>query len=65
MTYPKKLPCPKCGAPGDELAIYKYDSLWAHVECDNCYYLGPGEGTFLQAIRSHNTAVKKAKEVAG
>lgn len=55
MTYPRIRPCPKCGDP--DLAVYTYDNGWKHVECDECYYLGPGEGSKLQAIRSHNQRV--------
>lgn len=54
-TNPKMKPCPKCGY-GDYLSIYKYDSGWRRVECDNgnCQYLGPGEGSVREAIKSHN-----------
>lgn len=58
MTYPKIKPCPKCG---DEVTVYKYDSGWQHVECDNCLYFGPGEGNRLQAIRSHNARCDEAR----
>lgn len=54
MTYPKIAACPKCGASGDDLTVYTYESGWRHVECDDCYYLGPGEGNILQALRAHN-----------
>jgi hypothetical protein len=46
-------PCPNCGNPYVEL--YSYDYGWQHVECDECDYLGPGEGSKLAAIRSHNS----------
>ena len=52
-TDPKIQPCPKCGG-GDDLAVYAYDNGWRHVECDNCYYLGPGAGNRRQAIKVHN-----------
>jgi Zn ribbon nucleic-acid-binding protein len=55
-TNPKMKPCPKCGT--DEwLDVYKYDNGWQHVECDKCFYLGPGEGSVRQAIKSHNEKV--------
>lgn len=57
MTYPKIRPCPDCGNAGDELGIYAYDNGWRHVECDACYYLGPGEGNITQAIWSHNAVI--------
>jgi len=53
MTNPKIKPCPKCGCG---LSVYKYDSGWCYVECNNCFYLGPGEGSVKQAIKSHNAA---------
>lgn len=53
MTYPKLKPCRKCGT-ADDLAVYRYESGTKHVECDGCWYLGPGEGSILAAIRSHN-----------
>lgn len=53
MTDQKILPCPKCKRD-DSIAVYKYDNGWQHVECDRCYYLGPGEGNRRQAIKSHN-----------
>lgn len=60
MTYPKKLACPKCGEPGDQLTTYAYDNGGRHVECDRCFYLGPGEGSILAAIRSHNEHCRAA-----
>lgn len=64
MTNPKMKPCPKCGS-ADHLDVYTYDNGWCHVECDNgfnvradaCHYLGPGEGSIRQAIKSHNASV--------
>jgi hypothetical protein len=52
MTAPKPKPCPQCGNIYVEL--YAYENGWKHVECDECYYLGPGEGSKLAAIQSHN-----------
>jgi len=54
MTYPKIKPCPICD-PVDQMDVYSYENGWKHVECDRCFYLGPGEGRILQAIRSHNS----------
>ena len=49
----KMAPCPKCGK--DELlAVYAYECGVKHVECNGCWYLGPGEGSIRQAIKSHN-----------
>jgi len=56
MTYPKILPC-KCGA--DDLEVTTYDNGWKHVGCDVCWYLGPGEGRIVDAIRSHNKRMKE------
>lgn len=58
MTRPKMCACPKCGAPGASLAVYTYENGWRHVECDACYYLGPGGGSIVQAIRAHNQHVQ-------
>jgi hypothetical protein len=61
-------PCPKCGTE-DYLNVYKYDSGWCYVECDNPQcgagfgYRGPGEGSVRQAIKSHNEKCK-AQEAA-
>lgn len=63
-TNQKMKPCPLCGT-ADFLAVYKYDSGWQYVECDNpaCvkdgFYRGPGEGSIRQAIKSHNAACGK------
>jgi Zn ribbon nucleic-acid-binding protein len=54
MTNPKMKPCPKCDS-ADALAVYKYDNGWQHVECDGCFYLGPGSGNRRDAIRLHNS----------
>lgn len=63
MSYPKMQPCPNC-KNDEQLEVYRYDSGWRHVECDKCFYLGPGEGSILQAIRSHNAkSLAKAKAV--
>ncbi len=56
MTNPKIKPCPQCRSD-EHMAIYTYESGWRHVECDKCYYLGPGEGSKLAAIKSHNAAL--------
>jgi Zn ribbon nucleic-acid-binding protein len=56
MTNPKPKPCPKCGTTV-RLAVYSYESGWKHVECDECHYLGPGEGSIRTAIKSHNERV--------
>ena len=53
MTAPKIKPCPNCKTD-EYLAVYTYDSGWRHVECDQCYYLGPGEGSKLAAIKEYN-----------
>ena len=58
MTAPKKAPCPKCGAPGESLGLYRYENGWQHVECDRCHYFGPGAGNALQAVREHNASAK-------
>ncbi len=52
MTNPKMKPCPKCGS--DDVAIYLYDYGWRHVECNECFYAGPGERSLRAAIKSHN-----------
>lgn len=53
MTNPKMKPCPRCGSD-ESLAVYSYDNGTRHVECNSCWYLGPGEGSIRQAIKSHN-----------
>jgi hypothetical protein len=62
VTLPKTKPCPRCENPDTDL--YGYGDcgplVW-HVECDRCYYLGPG-GTQLQAVRAHNAAYSALKE---
>lgn len=55
MTTPIE-PC-RCG--NADLAVYRYDNGWRHVECDKCWYLGPGAGSVKQAIKDHN--VDRAK----
>jgi Zn ribbon nucleic-acid-binding protein len=55
VTAPKMKPCPNCGNC-DNLNMYAYESGWWHVECDKCFYLGPGYGSKREAIRSHNQA---------
>lgn len=64
MTNPKMRPCPKCGAT-DRLAVYTYPSGWRHVECNACFYLGPGEGTIHEAIKSHNKRPVDCRECGG
>jgi Zn ribbon nucleic-acid-binding protein len=61
-TNPKMQPCPRCGS-ADHLAVYSYETSHArHVECDKCFYLGPGEGSIRAAIKAHNErALAKAK----
>jgi Zn ribbon nucleic-acid-binding protein len=57
MSYPKMNPCPRCGSA--RVAVYSYDHGWKHVECNNCYYLGPGEGSIQHAIEEHNKQERK------
>lgn len=52
MSNPKIKPCPQCGDA--DLFVYAYDNGWRHVECDTCFYLGPGEGSIRASIKSHN-----------
>jgi Zn ribbon nucleic-acid-binding protein len=59
MTIQKMKPCPKCG--NDDLSIYTYDNGWRHVECDECFYLGPGEGNKSEAVKQHNARFDEAK----
>lgn len=61
MTNPKIRPCPECKT-ADTIFVYRYDNGWRHVECDKCFYLGPGEGSIRQAIKSHNERVSSAYE---
>ncbi len=56
-TDPKIKPCPKCKTAAN-MSVYKYDNGWQHVECEKCCYLGPGEGSRRQAIKSYNERVK-------
>lgn len=56
MTNQKPRPCPRC-ATTDHIAVYSYENGWRHVECTKCNYLGPGEGSIRQAIKSHNERV--------
>lgn len=53
MTDQKLKPCPNCET-NEYLSVYKYANGWQHVECDMCFYLGPGAGNRRQAIKSHN-----------
>lgn len=52
-TNPKIAPCPNC-KNDENICVYTYESGWRHVECVKCNYLGPGEGSVRQAIKSHN-----------
>ncbi|MBA8846215.1 Zn ribbon nucleic-acid-binding protein [Ochrobactrum sp. RH1CCR137] len=61
MRLPKIKPCPKCG--NADLNIYTYDNGWRHVECDECFYLGPGEGNKVQAVKSHNEQFEATKSI--
>jgi uncharacterized metal-binding protein (TIGR02443 family) len=57
-TNPKLKPCPNCKTV-DHLAVYSYEQSGGtkHVECNKCFYLGRGEGSIRQAIKSHNEHV--------
>lgn len=55
-TRQRMKPCPNCKTD-ENLAIYTYESGWRHVECDKCYYLGPGEGSINAAVKSHNEKI--------
>lgn len=69
-TNPKIKPCPKCGST--QMDVYKYDSGWVYVECNNgfnvmrngvnqfCGYRGPGTGSIRWAIKEHNKECAKA-----
>ncbi|MCB1419776.1 MAG: YheV family putative metal-binding protein [Notoacmeibacter sp.] len=70
MAYPRMKTCPTCNSD-DRLGVYTYESGWRHVECTKCNYMGPGEGSIRQAIKSHNekweerrTVYLEANEVA-
>lgn len=54
----KMNPCPKCGS--QDVAVHRYDNGWRHVECDECDYLGPGEGSIADAIMAHNVLAAPA-----
>jgi len=60
-TNPKLKPCPKCDS-ADSLEVYVYESGWRYVECDNCWYRGPAEGSVRQAIKSHNAQRDQRRE---
>jgi len=53
MSRPKIKPCPRC-ASDDQITVMRYESGWRHVECLRCDYIGPGEGSIIAAIKSHN-----------
>lgn len=59
-SLPKMAPCRNCRTD-EYLSIYKYDSGTQHVECDGCYYLGPGAGSKADAIRLYNERIAKAE----
>ena len=62
MSYPKIKPCPTCKT-SDNVAVWTYELPGTftlgnrYVECVKCDYRGPGEGSILAAIRSHNARV--------
>lgn len=57
-TNQKMKPCPRCRSD-KFLAVYTYESGGRHVECNNCFYLGPGESSIRAAIKSHNEGAAK------
>ena len=61
MTNPKPKSCPRCGGA---VVVYRYDSGWRHAECEQCDYIGPGEGSIRHAIQAHNSKVT-ASDVCG
>ena len=63
MSNPKMKPCPTCKTDED-LSVYSYDHGWKHVECDKCFYLGPGEGSIKQAIIQHNARQEIAETLS-
>lgn len=58
MTFPTKLPCPKCKT-ADHLRVFVYEHDWHHLECEGvgCNYMGPGERSTTAAIKAHNARV--------
>lgn len=58
MTNPRMAPCPNCDHT-KYMSVYCYDHGWKYVECDECGYRGPGEGSIRQAVISHNEAMLK------
>ena len=64
MTYPKMRPCPQCQSD-EHLEVYTYDSGWTHVECNKCFYLGPGEGSHTAAIKAHNERADECGQCGG
>jgi len=58
-AIPKMKPCPKCS--NADLSIYTYDNGWRHVECDECFYLGPGSGSKADAVKQHNERFEATK----
>ncbi len=60
MTNPKMKPCPRCGT-AEHLSVYGYgysSVSHRHVECDRCFYIGPGEGSIRAAIKAHNARIE-------
>lgn len=53
------LPCPNCKTT-DALQLFRYDNGVNHVECTECYYIGPGSGSAAGAFTEHNTAMAAA-----
>ncbi len=60
-TYPKLKACPNSDRD-DAHDVYTYESGWRYVECDHCFYRGPGEGSIRQAIKSHNEVRDQRRE---
>jgi len=55
-TLQKLKPCPKCKTD-EHLAIFTYESGWRHVECNKCFYFGPGKGSKREAVAAYNNRV--------
>ncbi len=53
---PRMKDCPNCGT-NEDLAVYTYDAGNRHVECNTCFYLGPGANSIRAAIKLHNECV--------
>lgn len=65
MTTPKMKPCPNCNTDA-YLCIYSYEQTGGtrHVECDKCYYLGPGAGSNDAAVKAHNSDLEDRRKSA-